>query len=110
MTNNEIFKNLWDAMDIRKIDDDINEGIYITQKGDTTEINNYISKIQKKYELYINLYNSAQQLKRIGAGFNPNQPIPVDNSINHYIEFLQMLKMAKLLGKGYDEIFKEGNI
>ena len=105
MTNSEILKNIWDALDIKKIDDDINEGISKAQIGNAIEINKFISKIQKDYELYINLYNSVQNLKRNIAGVNQNQPAPVDDSINHYIKFLQQLRLAKSLGKEFNEIF-----
>lgn len=105
MTESEIIKNFWDLLDIKKIDDDINEGIVTIQKNDIIETNKYIKKIQKDYQTYINLYNSVQQLKRISIGINPNQEPPVNDGINHYIDFLQKLKTAKSLKKGYDEIF-----
>ena len=105
MTDSELIKNLWDAMDIKKIDTDINEGIYIAKVGNIVEINKFISKIQNDYALYIDLYNAVQKIKRNITVGNTNYPLPTDDSINHYIEFLQQLKLAKLAGKEFNEIF-----
>lgn len=102
----EKIKDIWDLLDMIKLNNDITEGINIVNEGNILKIENYVLKIQKDYSEYIDVYNAVQKVKRNLSGFYSNQQIPMTNNINSYIKFLQYIRDAKLLNKTYNEIFK----
>lgn len=102
----EKIKDIWDLLEIRKLDNDIIEGINIANEGNIQKIENYVLKIQKDYSEYIDVYNAIQRVKRNLSGYCNNQQIPITNNINSYIALLQDIKDAKVLKKIYNEIFK----
>lgn len=95
----EKIKDIWDLLEINKLDNDITEGINIANEGN-------VLKIQKDYSEYIDVYNAIQRVKRNLSGYCNNQQIPITNNINGYIALLQDIKDAKVLKKTYNEIFK----